>query len=666
MSSIQSFGSSATGGPGGSSGSDAFFSHHGWLSPGVRLFRNINFTGKASIIMVLFAIPLAMLMWFLASAEGDQIDATISERQGLTYVAPLKYFISKSQLLRRSAHNKTADLADAQRNAEQAFAKLTAVHKALGAAFGVGEAFEAVKKVHEDVLKAPVLATPDESFEAHDKVVLAALTLMGKVADGSQLSLDPDLDTYHLMNMSVLLGPQFQERLTILRGLGSITLLTPDPKDMPAQRLRRLTEANAVINFLDAQYENSYKQATAGNPELVKRLGIEGVDAAREPFIKLVQSQVLATPPAGDAAAFLAAANAAVEKQVQLDSAAIEWLDVRLQDRISRIHKSMYLQMGISAFFVLLAVYLMLAFYKVMMGGLHEVAGHLTQISEGNLTSAPRPWGRDEAADLMITMGTMQESLRSIARNILEGANGVNTASEEIASASHDLSRRTEASAAALEQTAATMTQISETVQRTSDTVAGATGIVRANAVAAERGGAVIGQVVDTMKGINASSTKIADIISVIDGIAFQTNILALNAAVEAARAGEQGRGFAVVASEVRSLAGRSASAAREIKNLITASIEQVEKGTKVVGEAGATIQEIVANAGKIDSLMGEIALAIREQTTGISQVSEAVQHLDQNTQQNAALVEQTAAAATSLSDQAQRLAEEVGFFKLR
>mgnify|MGYP002720313382 FL=1 len=321
---------------------------------------------------------------------------------------------------------------------------------------------------------------------------------------------------------------------------------------------------------------------------------------------------------------------------------------------------------GISAFFVALAFYMLLAFYKVMMGGLREVTGHLEQITQGNLVTAPTPWGKDEAAHLMITLRDMEGSLRVIVRNTLDGAGNVNTASEEIAHASQDLSRRTEASAAALEQTAATMTQISETVQRTSATVEGASDIVRSNADAATRGGEVIAQVVQTMQGINAASTKIADIISVIDGIAFQTNILALNAAVEAARAGEQGRGFAVVASEVRTLAGRSAEAAKEIKSLINASIEQVEQGSRVVGEAGDAMNAIVNNATRIDQLMAEIANATKEQAAGVNQVGAAVHDLDQNTQQNAALVEETAAAASALSDQAARLAEEVSFFKLK
>ena len=202
-------------------------------------------------------------------------------------------------------------------------------------------------------------------------------------------------------------------------------------------------------------------------------------------------------------------------------------------------------------------------------------------------------------------------------------------------------------------------------MKHTAETVLGATAIVRENAAAAARGGQVISQVVNTMNGIRTSSTKIGEIIGTIDSIAFQTNILALNAAVEAARAGEQGRGFAVVATEVRALAGRSASAAREIKALISASMEQVVIGSKVVAEAGSTIEEIVTNADRIAGLMGEIATATREQSVGVGQVGAAVHQLDQSTQQNAALVEQTSAAANSLADNAGKLAEEVGFFRM-
>jgi methyl-accepting chemotaxis protein len=262
-------------------------------------------------------------------------------------------------------------------------------------------------------------------------------------------------------------------------------------------------------------------------------------------------------------------------------------------------------------------------------------------------------------------MGNMQTSLRRIVANVMQGSSQVQVASEEIASASNDLSARTEQTAANLEQTAASMEEIASTVKHTAATVDGAMAIVRENVAAAARGGEVIGHVVQTMNGIQSSSNKIGEIIGVIDSIAFQTNILALNAAVEAARAGEQGRGFAVVATEVRALAGRSASAAREIKTLISASIEQVDSGNRIVEEAGSTIREIVTNANKITGLMGEISTATREQSAGIGQVGSAVHELDRSTQQNAALVDETAAAAGALSEQARRLAQEVSFFRL-
>jgi methyl-accepting chemotaxis protein len=238
-------------------------------------------------------------------------------------------------------------------------------------------------------------------------------------------------------------------------------------------------------------------------------------------------------------------------------------------------------------------------------------------------------------------------------------------ASAEIAQGNNDLSRRTEEQASALEETAASMEQLSATVKQNADNAKQANQLAMGASTVAVKGGEVVSQVVTTMKGINDSSKKIADIISVIDGIAFQTNILALNAAVEAARAGEQGRGFAVVASEVRSLAGRSADAAKEIKGLITASVERVEQGTALVDEAGATMTEVVTSIRRVTDIMGEISAASSEQSAGVAQVGEAITLMDQATQQNAALVEESAAAAESLKQQAQQLVQAVQVFEL-
>ncbi len=265
------------------------------------------------------------------------------------------------------------------------------------------------------------------------------------------------------------------------------------------------------------------------------------------------------------------------------------------------------------------------------------------------------------AQTLKSTLQRMQTAVSAVRSS----ASSMDVACAEIASGNHDLSARTESQASALQQTAASMEQLGATVKQNADNAKQANQLAQSASTVAVKGGEVVTQVVDTMKGINDSSRKIADIISVIDGIAFQTNILALNAAVEAARAGEQGRGFAVVASEVRSLAGRSAEAAKEIKTLINDSVGRVAQGTALVDQAGATMTEVVASIRRVTDIMGEISAASSEQTTGVAQVGEAVTQIDQATQQNAALVEEMAAAASSLKSQAQDLVQAVSVFKM-
>ena len=286
-------------------------------------------------------------------------------------------------------------------------------------------------------------------------------------------------------------------------------------------------------------------------------------------------------------------------------------------------------------------------------------------VSAGDLTSQIEVRSTDETGQLLQALKTMNESLVNVVGTVRTSSDSISTGSSEIATGNQDLSQRTEQQASNLQQTAASMEQLSSTVQSNADTARQATQLASSASAAATKGGTVVGEVVTTMEAIAASSKKVADIIGVIDGIAFQTNILALNAAVEAARAGEQGRGFAVVATEVRSLAGRSAAAAKEIKVLIGDSVDKIEIGTRQAGNAGASMTDIVNQVKRVADLIHEISAATAEQTMGISQVSDAVSQLDQVTQQNAALVEQSAAAADSLNQQAARLVEAVSVFKL-
>jgi methyl-accepting chemotaxis protein len=296
---------------------------------------------------------------------------------------------------------------------------------------------------------------------------------------------------------------------------------------------------------------------------------------------------------------------------------------------------------------------------------LSEAVDAIERVAGGDLSVAIAAASKDETGQLLAALSHMQHSLIEVVSKVRHGSESVSAASEEIASGNQDLSNRTEHQASALEHTNAYMGKLSGAVAENAENSRQANQLAQGASSLAVRGGQVVGQVVETMKGINESSRRISDIISVIDGIAFQTNILALNAAVEAARAGEQGRGFAVVASEVRSLAGRSADAAKEIKQLINASVERVEHGTTQVGQAGQTMTELVDAIQKVAQIMGEISASSHDQAAGVQQLSSAMSNMDQTTLQNAAMVEEISAAANTLRHQATDLVDAVSVFKV-
>ena len=346
--------------------------------------------------------------------------------------------------------------------------------------------------------------------------------------------------------------------------------------------------------------------------------------------------------------------------QVQLDYAKAEYDSAAASFQTIRALALTAVVLGI-----LLAVLMGGAMIRQISRSLDNAVQITDSVAQGDLTVPIHARGKDEIAQLLGGLTAMRDNLAHVVSGVRGNAQGVASASAEIASGNNDLSIRTEQQASALQETAASMEELSSTVKQNADNARQANQLAMSASTVAGQGGDVVAEVVTTMKGINDSSKKIADIISVIDGIAFQTNILALNAAVEAARAGEQGRGFAVVAGEVRNLAQRSAEAAKEIKSLINASVERVEQGTLLVDKAGTTMTEVVGAIRRVTDIMGEISAASSEQSQGVSQVGEAVTQMDQVTQQNAALVEEMAAAAGSLSHQAQALVGAVAVFKL-
>ena len=639
-----------------------FFSHHGWMAPGVRLFRALRFPAKSAAISLAFLIPLALALYNLSSVSIVQVATARSERAGLAYEMALLQLVNAAQSQRLADVGAPERLADARRDENAAFDAVAAQQRLKGEAFNNKAGYAAMLAARDQAQRLPADAGGADKFGIHSAYIDTVLGLMREVADGSQLALDPDLDTYHMMLIAFLRGPQLLEQSTQLRGRG---VLAQRSGTLSAAQRDQLVAGDALQRQWSIEIGNSFQQGIASDAQLAARLDMAPMLAAIDGQRRKLREQFFGATLGSDSTGYLAAADQAVNGQLQKLQAVAAELDTRLQSRIDRLHTALGIELGVALLFVALAGYLLLAFYKVMMGGLREVSNHLELITDGQLDTAPTPWGSDEAAQLMTKLGLMQASLRRIASVVIDSAASVQSASEEIAAASMDLSSRTEDNAANLEETAASMEEISTTARHSSEAVANAADIVNRNAEMAGRGGEVIGKVVSTMEEIQSSSRKIEDIISVIDGIAFQTNILALNAAVEAARAGEQGRGFAVVATEVRNLAQRSATAAKEIKALIGASMEQVRAGNLVAAEAGDAIRSIVDNARQIDALMSDIARSATEQGSGIRQVGQAIDTLDESTQQNAALVEQTAAAAATLSEQASKLTEEIGFFKL-
>ena len=384
--------------------------------------------------------------------------------------------------------------------------------------------------------------------------------------------------------------------------------------------------------------------------------------AYRSAFDKFVASGHQA--PVGDEAVkgmdrepskFLAEASA----KIAADSAAIAEQATRNAHHATVL--SLVVMLVVSAVGVTFGVLVSRAIVKPI----DHAVGLSRAVAEGDLTRAIHVQGRDEVANLLDALRDMQARLSGIVQGVRQNAESVATASAEISLGNNDLANRTEQQASALQQTAASMEEIGATVKHNAENAREANTLAKGASAVALKGGEVVGEVVETMRGINDSSRRIVDIISVIDGIAFQTNILALNAAVEAARAGDQGRGFAVVAGEVRTLAQRSATAAKEIKALIGTSVERVEAGSQLVDRAGATMTEVVSAIERVTQIMGEISSANSEQSTGMAQIGEAVAQMDRTTQQNAALVEEGAAAAEQLKNQARQLVEAVAVFKV-
>jgi methyl-accepting chemotaxis protein len=643
-----------------------FFRYHGIWAPGVRLFRNLRFRSKALLISVVLLLPAMLVGTAYLRGVQDQLQFTAKERAGVAAMqqfVPVLHAVLEVRNATRATlggHDASQDYAAGRQRVDQALAKFGTHLKDSGDPLGLTERLATMQTAWTATATSKNGAD-DKGRTVFGKVTEASLAVLRGLSDESNLVLDPDTDSLFLINGVFLTMPRASEDLGQIWGWGTYAVAKGGLENPEQFRRYAVWGARATGGIDDTR--DFFDRAFNANPALKAKIDLKGFDEAAK-FLKGSDTADM-IKAALEPAEVYAAGRKAMAAYFTVFNQVLPVLDGLLQARSAQLQFERNAKAAAVALCLLLGAYLFYCFSRVMAGGLQEVARHLDNMSEGDLAQAPRPWGNDEAAQLMVSLGRMQASVAMIVRDVRSASESIVLASTEVAQGSMDLSSRTEQAASELQQTAASLEQITGTLASSASHTQQAAGVAQDNASVAARGGQVIENAVATMGEIRAASARISDIIATIDGIAFQTNILALNAAVEAARAGEQGRGFAVVASEVRSLAQRSAVAAKEIKSLINNTVERVQTGTGVVESAGREINALVGGAHTINSLLGSITVAAEEQSSGVKLVGDAVNGLDRMTQQNAALVEQTAAASESLKQQANDLLQVVARFRI-
>lgn len=631
------------------------------------LFRKFLLLGLLAALAV--TVPAA-LYWRAAAKE---VEFTHTEAAGTPAMRSLYTAIRVTQEHRGLSAGALAGNAQARQARPAKAQEVDQAMQAVAAVLADAEGAETLRARWQELatrwqqLASDLSAgTPSgaESFRRHTAIVTAQRSVLDGALSAYGWSLDPEAPTYFTMLATAGDGVLLTERLGQLRAIGT-RMLTQQTLSIDDRRQTGALVALAADSL--ERVRNSLHKAMAADPTFAAQLAapLANLDKGIGEALELAKAELeLADQASYDPNAFFAAMTVAIKQQFAVNQIGTDLIDTALRARATAVQRTVIVSLGLCLLLAL--TYTAFAWWMARntTAGLHSAHRAAQAITDGDLTfSVPRT-GRDEVGQLLDALRAMQERLAHIVAGVRGNAESVATASAQIAQGNNDLSGRTEQQASALQQTAASMEQLGGTVAHNAGNARQADQLARSAAEVASQGGEVVGRVVDTMKGINDSSKKIADIISVIDGIAFQTNILALNAAVEAARAGEQGRGFAVVASEVRSLAQRSANAAKEIKGLISDSVERVEQGTTLVDQAGSTMDEVVTAIRRVSDIVGEISTASVEQSSGVAQIGEAVQQMDQTTQQNAALVEESAAAAESLKNQAQALVDAVAVFR--
>ena len=628
------------------------------LAPGIALMGRLKYARKFGLISLIFMLPIVLLVYFFISEVNGGIRFAEKERHGVAYLKPLKVVLANMQQHRGMAAallngdaTFASKLEDKQKQLKEMIAAVDAIDRVHGESLGTSVQWKSIEDEWEGLRGRVAGLTPKDSFEQHTALIGRVIALMTTVADGSNLTLDPDLDSYYLMDAIVVRLPAMTETLGQARAVGSGAAARGGEPALEV-RIRLSVMENGIGELLSA-VGHSVETAGKSNPELGKRLAddLETVSKVTEGFLQTMESQLVKADKISiDPKSYFAESTAVIDEAFKLYDTLLPELDGLLQARIDGYEMRRTLVLGFLAAVLALAFYLYAAFYTSVTRTVTSLNAATHAMADGHLDVRADASGKDELSHAAQNFNAMTDKLAQLIREVRSSADALSSASEEVSATAQSMSQASSEQAASVEETSASVEQMSASINQNAENAKVTNGMAENASTQANEGGKAVKETVSAMK-------QIADKIGIIDDIAYQTNLLALNAAIEAARAGEQGKGFAVVAAEVRKLAERSQVAAQEIGELASSSVDKAE-------QAGKLLHEMVPSINKTSDLVQEIAAASNEQSAGAAQINTAMGQLNQITQQNASSSEELAATAEEMSSQAENLQQLVGFFK--
>ena len=635
------------------------WNHHDLSSPGVLLFRRLHFGVKAAVVSAVFVLVVLQLLVMLVRPAWQSLQVTANERVGVA---------AERVLITQALPAASALLVEAARSGRIDAAALAQVGAALAPSSAAAEGhfdptdtFRYVRQAMEP-LSQPV-SDADDAFAKADVLLQQLLRAAGGVGALSALATDTDHVAHGLGEFATQDGLRMLAAVQRIAGLGAAAQASGEV----SPRARRVVQGETYLLLGEVEQLFGYfEDLTKEQPELGQKLAYAEAFNAVNAFTRLTRRALPADGAGpGDGSALREAGATASRQLLALIGRSFDALDARLAERIVAQQRLLAWQGAFVAAGLLLAAYLFHCFYLVTRGGMQEIKRHIDAMAAGNLHTQPRPWGTDEAADVLHAVSAMQGSLRTLVGDVRSCAGDILTYSNQVSEGALDLSQRTELAAARVQESTASMDRIAQATRHTTQEVQRSVDLSRTGAHDAQGSRATFEHLAERIRELRGSSLRVGEIVGVIDSIAFQTNILALNAAVEAARAGEQGRGFAVVAAEVRSLAQRSATAAREIKSLVGESTEHSARGAEAVESAGGAVLSLVEHMQTISQTLERVAGTQGDQVRQVESVAASFSEVDHDAQRNAALVEQTSAAALSMREKAEQLAQAAARFSL-